>query len=146
MTGYVQVNINNMLKELGENRVNNILSNFSCPLNRDVEYFLHHKAIEFAKQGLARTHLVFASYKKEYVLVGYFTLAIKSFTLTKKALSSGMRKRISKFGQYNKELDRYIISAPLIGQIGKNYANGYDKLISGDELLKLACDKVSAFQ
>lgn len=50
MTGYVQVNLNNMLKELGENRVNNILSNFSCPLNRDVEYFLHHKAIEFAKK------------------------------------------------------------------------------------------------
>ena len=115
MTGYIQVNLNNMLKELGENRVKDILSDFVCPLNYDIEYFLHNKAIEFAKQGLARTHLVFASYKDEPVLVGYFTLAIKSFTLKKNALSNGMRKRIAKFGQYNKELERYIIPALLIG-------------------------------
>lgn len=146
MTGYIQVNLNNMLKELGENRVKDILSDFVCPLNHDIEYFLHNKAIEFAKQGLARTHLVFASYKDEPVLVGYFTLAIKSFTLKKNALSNGMRKRIAKFGQYNKELERYIIPAPLIGQLGKNFANGYNKLISGDELLEMACQKVTLFQ
>jgi hypothetical protein len=146
MTGYKQINLNVMLNELGENRVKDILSDFSCPLNRDVEYFLHNKAIEFAKQGLARTHLIYASYKKEMVLSGYFTLTIKSFTLTKNALSKNMRKKVSKFGQYNKELERYIISAPLIGQLGKNYTNGYNKLITGDELLKMACDKISTSQ
>ena len=57
-----------------------------------------------------------------------------------------MRKKVSKFGQYNKELERYIISAPLIGQLGKNYTNGYNKLITGDELLKMACDKISTSQ
>lgn len=35
---------------------------------------------------------------------------------------------------------------PLIGQLGKNYYNGYNDLISGDILLKLACDKVKEAQ
>lgn len=39
-----------------------------------------------------------------------------------------------------------MISAPLIGQLGKNFANGYDNLIPGDVLLKLATDKARAIQ
>ncbi len=35
------------------------------------------------------------------------------------------------------------MSAPLIAQLGKNYYNGYNNLIRGDELLKLACDDIS---
>lgn len=53
---------------------------------------------------------------------------------------------MAKFGQFDQMIQRYTISAPLIGQLGKNYANGYDKLITGDELLKLALDKVREMQ
>ena len=35
---------------------------------------------------------------------------------------------------------------PLIAQLGKNYANDYNKLITGDELLKMAIDKVKQIQ
>ncbi len=34
----------------------------------------------------------------------------------------------------------------MIAQIGKNFTNEYNKLISGDELLKIACDKVANVQ
>ena len=34
----------------------------------------------------------------------------------------------------------------MIGQLGKNYANGYNNLITGEELLKLALDKVQEMQ
>lgn len=146
MTGYIQVNLNNMLRELGEDETKNILSSFICPQNKDVEYFLKNTAIEFSKQGLAKTHLVFASYKGKPVLVGYFTLAIKSFVLKKSALSKSARKKICKFGHYDLSLERYIISAPLIGQLGKNYSNGFNKLITGDELLKMALDKITIVQ
>ena len=47
-----------MIQELGEGRTKEILSEFSCPLNKDVEFFLHCKAIEFARQGIAQTQLV----------------------------------------------------------------------------------------
>ena len=47
---------------------------------------------------------------------------------------------------YYSMTDNYMISAPLIGQLGKNFTNEYNKLIPGDVLLKLATDKVRAIQ
>ena len=104
MDGYVQVSLKDMLESVGEDRVKAILSTFSCPLNRDVERYLTGRtAIEFAKQGVSPTQLVFTSYKGSMVLIGYYTLALKDFVIK-------------------------------------------DKLMTGDELLKLAIDKISMVQ
>ena len=43
-------------------------------------------------------------------------------------------------------INKYIVSAPLIGQLGKNYTNDYNALITGDELLNIACDTVKEAQ
>lgn len=149
MTGYRVVNLGALIEELGEDAARTILSDFSCPLNKDVEYFLAQKAIGFAKQGWAQTHLVFASYKNEWVLVGYFALANKHICIPAAQLGkagSGLRKRINKFASYDAGLKSYIMAAPLIAQLGKNYANGYNKLITGDELLGEACNKIGKIQ
>lgn len=149
MSGYIGINLLDILNDesMGERVAKNTISHFSCPLNLDVERFLHYSAIEFAKQGIASTYLIMASYRKEYVLCGYYTLANKVFCISKASMpSKNWQRRLSKFGQYDKSLQRYTISAPLIGQLGKNYANGYNELITGDELLKLALDKVSEMQ
>jgi len=149
MTGFKSVNLLLLAREVGEENVKSILSNFSCPLNADVEYFLKNKALVFAKQGWAQTHLVFASYRNEWVLVGYFSLANKDIRITSKFLknqSANLKKRISKFATFDRLIDAYFLSAPLIAQIGKNYKDGYDKLITGDELLAEACDKVCRIQ
>ena len=149
MTGYRVVNLSALVEALGEDEAKHILSEFSCPLNKDVEFFLAQKAVSFAMQGWAQTHLVFASYKNEWVLVGYFALANKYIRISAARLGkagSGLRKRISKFATYDPELKSYIMSAPLIAQLGKNYANGYNKLITGDELLAEACDKIGRIQ
>ena len=149
MSGYIGINLKDILRDeqLGENAAKGILSSFSCPLNPDVEHFLKHTAIEFAKQSIASTYLIMASYKDEYVLAGYFTLANKIFCIGKDSLPNRKWKsRLAKFGQFDKNIQRYTISAPLIGQLGKNYTSSYDKLITGDELLKLALDKVRAMQ
>lgn len=146
MTGYKIVNLQLIIEEAGEDAANQILSTFSCPMNADVEKFLRIKAIEFAKQGLSQTHLVFASYKKENVLVGYFTLASKYITVSSKKLSNTLKKRIVKFSVHDPRIRAYCLSAPLIAQLGKNYTNGYNALITGDELLELACHKVAKIQ
>lgn len=149
MTGYRIVNLGMLIEELGEDAAKDILSTFLCPLNPDVEAFIRHKAIDFAKQGWARTHLVFASFKNQWVLVGYFALASKHITITSKFLykqSRTLRKRISKFATYDSELKSYIMSAPLIAQLGKNYAENYSTLITGDELLAEACKKIKWIQ
>lgn len=92
--------------------------------------------------------MVFASYKKEPVLVGYFTLANKYIRISSKFLnkhSSSLRRRISKFAPFDRDLEAYILSAPLIAQLGKNYTND-NKLITGDDLLIEACDRISRIQ
>lgn len=147
MTGYIQINLATMIEQVGEEKVKSILSDFYCPLNKDVEIFLKNKAIEFAKQRISSTYLVMASYKQEYILVGYYTLANKFITVYKDNLKSKtLQKRISKFAQYDSDLKRYTLSAPLIGQLGKNYYNSYDKQITGDEILYLALEKVKQMQ
>lgn len=139
MTGYGLVNLKDMIQELGEGRTKEILSEFSCPLNKDVEFFLHCKAIEFARQGIAQTQLV-----------GYFTLSNKVLEIPRKNISKNVAKKVNRFAMARDArrsmTDNYMISAPLIGQLGKNFANGYDNLIPGDVLLKLATDKVRAIQ
>lgn len=135
------------MKQHGEAAVKAVLSEFSCPLSPEVEYFLHKKAIDFAKQGIAQTHLVYTSHKDEAVLAGYFAIANKALTIRgNKHVSKTWLKRIGKFSTYDQALKSYHIAVPLIGQIGKNFANGYDKLITGKILLGMATDKVSQIQ
>ena len=135
-----------MIETLGESKVKNMLSSFSCPYNKDIEDFLKNKAITFSDQSLSKTHLVYTSYKGKPVLVGYFALAQKYIIIKKESLSKRLRSRISKFATYDQDLKQFYTSAYLIGQLSKNYSNQYDKLISGDELLKMATDKLSAIQ
>lgn len=145
--GYRIVNLDLLIEEVGEERVDEILKTFSCPLNFDVEEFLHRKAIAFSKSGIAKTHLVFASYKNKHEIAGYFSLAgSKSFVVSakSKAISRKIRERIRRFATYDNKLKQYNIPAPLIGQLGKN-ANS-PNLISGSELLQLACDKIKQVQ
>ena len=79
-------------------------------------------------------------------MVGYYALALKSIALRSATLSKTWCRRIAKFALFDKESRCYILPCPLIGQLSKNFSNGYDKLISGDELLSLACNKVANTQ
>jgi len=142
---YTVISLADIYEALGEEKTKNILNEFECELNADVEYFIKDKAIEFLKQGISKTFLVFASYKNENVLVAYFSLANKVTKIKKSILSNSLRKRLNRFSE-NIDLKYSIVSLPLIGQLGKNFKDNYDKLISGDELLKLACDKIREAQ
>ena len=135
------VNLRILMEEMGEEQARELLSGFSCPPNPDIERFLKRNAIEFAKQGLSQTHLVFTDQDE---LTGYFTLANKPLTMDTytSTLSATMRKRVEKFAVYDNRIREHILSTPLIAQLGKNYSGGRNRLISGDELLALACDKV----
>lgn len=150
MSEYVQINLSNILEQVGEDRAKSILSDFSCPLNKDVEFFLHQKAIEFSKQDLSKTHLVYYVDKIEEKtvkrLVGYFTIKTKFIKISKNALSNSDKRKFAKHGTYDEELKKYIIPAVLIGQLGKNYTNDNNEYIAGDELLQMALDKIRYIQ
>lgn len=147
MTGFWQANLRDLINVRGESAVKSELSEFRCPLNPDIEYFLHEKAIEFSKHGIASTHIVYASNKGRPVCVGYYALANKTVLIKGKILESKTwRSRLSKFGTYYQELKSYICAVPLIGQLGKNFTNHFDSLITGDDLLEFACQKVRSAQ
>lgn len=153
MKGFVTIVLKDLLRkveekpdDLSKKDLDEIISSFHCPFNNDVEDFLHNKAIIFEQQSISATHLVFASYKEKLVLAGYFTLTSKYFNIDTKGLNSKWRRRINRFGSYDSGIKKRIIGAPLIGQIGKNFEKGYNKLIRGDELLKIACDMVRKSQ
>lgn len=147
MTGYNLSSLSELLESVGEERVQSILAEYSCPLNHDVEDFLRQKALVFDRQGLSKTFLVHASYQGSLVLVGYFAVANKIlFIRSSSSLSSTLRRRINKFAARLDGVRGYEICAPLIAQLGKNFSCGYDKLITGDELLSLACDHVRRVQ
>lgn len=144
--GYKIVNLKDIYNNFGEFKTKEILKNYKCEMNTDVEYFLKEKAIEFSKQDISRTFLVMSEYKEKYVIAGYFAIANKSTTIKKFILSNTKRKKILKYAEYDNDIKGYNIALPLIGQLGKNYHNGYDKLITGDILLKFACSKIKETQ
>ncbi|MCI7800300.1 MAG: N-acetyltransferase, partial [Eubacterium sp.] len=130
MDGFLKVSLKKLIENIGEDRVKAILSEFYCPLNSDIEIFLKSKAVEFEKQGISATQLIFTSYKDNPVLVGYYTLSTKAFNISKAAISRTLSKRINKFATYSPELRAYILPAPLIAQLGKNYAGNHNKLLT----------------
>lgn len=146
MDGYVQISLLDLIEQVGEKRAKSILSDFSCPLNAELEKYLKTTSIEFAKQKIAPTYLIFTSYQQQMVLIAYYTTNIKALSVDRFAVSRSMRKRINKFATYDNVLKSYLIAAPLVAQLGKNYTNGYNKLITGDELLKMACDRIAMAQ
>lgn len=146
MTGYWQANLRDLIEVRGEVAMKDELSRFSCPRNLDVELFLKEKAIEFGRQGIAATHLVYHSYQDKPVLVGYYALSNKPVVIKGNNINRKWRSRLNRFATYDSELKQYSIALPLIGQLGKNFTNEYNKLITGDDLLGFACDKIKEFQ
>lgn len=138
--GYSILHLGDVLDVLeDETECKGILANFSCPFDEDIEYFLKDKAIINQKMGLSRTYLVYARYKNENVLAGYLAITVKPLIVRSK-VSGVVRKKITGFR--SKEPSE--VSVFLIGQLSKNFANGYAKipLITGRELLGLAMGQI----
>lgn len=71
MNDCIAVNILDMLKAIGEEKMMKLLSDFSCPLNAEVEDFVRNKSIDFAKRKLSITYLVMKKVNEEKrILVG----------------------------------------------------------------------------
>lgn len=58
MKEYTVVNILDMLEAIGEENLSVILSDFSCPINKEIENFVWHNAIEFAKKKMSITYFL----------------------------------------------------------------------------------------
>ena len=145
---YSVINIRRYLNsdnpKLGESRLLQVLSGFSCLRNPDVERFLKKSSVEFTKKNQSVTYLVFDI--SSMVLVGYFTLALKPLTVRGETVSNTVKKKLLRVSEWDELSDTYTMSAYLIAQLGKNFTNGADQKITGEELLALAWNKIKEIQ
>lgn len=104
--------------KLGEDKLIQQISEFSCPKNPDVEHFLKRNAIEFTKKNQSVTYLVFSLSSMK--LVGYFTIALKPLTVRGDTVSNTVKRKLLRISELDKRSDTYTMSAYLIAQLGKN--------------------------
>lgn len=131
-------------KRLGEDKLVQILSEFSCPFNTDVERFLKRQAIEFAKKHQAVTYLVLSSEDAE--LLGYFSITIKPLVVKAEPFSNTARRKLARFSEIDKSEQTYNLAAYLIAQLGKNFNDRAKGRISGQELLEAAIRQIQILQ
>ena len=145
---YLVINIRRYLNsdnpKLGEDSLLQVLSEFSCPKNPDVEKFLKNNSIEFTKKSQSVTYLVRSPEDGE--LLGYFTIALKPLIVRGETVSKTVKKKLLRISELDEQSQTYTMSAYLIAQLGKNYKNGANQKISGAELLELAWDIVAKMQ
>ena len=145
---YSVINIRKYLEsdnpKLGEDDLVQILSEFSCEKNPDVERFLKKSAIEFTKKNQSVTYLVFSVEDGE--LLGYFTIALKPLTVRGETVSNTVKKKLLRISELDEESQTYTMSAYLVAQLGKNFANDADKRITGEELLEAAWNVIEEMQ
>ena len=151
MSDFKIVNLCDYLNEYTEEGIQEFLSSYSCPPNKDIEIFLRERAISFSTSSSARTFLI--STRDTNLLVGYFTLAPKSLVLEEFAgVSKSLEKKIKWFsdayliGHGKDEHTIQVASVILIAHLGKNYKDCRNELITGKQLLEIAFEKIVDIQ
>jgi hypothetical protein len=115
-----------------------------CDKNLDVERFLKEQSIEFTKENQTVTYLVFSN--DDASLVGYFILTIKPITVNADNFSNTMKRKIARVSESDEENGTYTLSAYLIAQLGKNFKDGVNEKITGEQLLQAAIDTIKELQ
>lgn len=118
MNQYETVNILDMISAIGEDGVRDILSDFSCPDNTEIENFIRFNAIEFAKRKISITYLVINNNGE---LLAIFTLTHKAVQIVSTLMSSTVRRKIERHAKLDETTNAYMLSAFLIAQFGKNH-------------------------
>jgi len=119
--------LSELLNFTSKSQIKKLLKTFHCDKNKDLESFLHNKAVLFEEKGRSRTYLYVDTNTKE--TVAYFTISISSLYVEEFS-----KETITiLYGQENIKLK--CLPCYLIGQLGKS--DTCDKKI-GKILLKQA--------
>ncbi len=143
MSGYKVFNILDMAAAIGETNLKELLSDFCCPKNEEIQHFLRDNAYEFARKKLSITYLVI---DEDNYIAAIFTLAHKAVEIGDESLSNSKRKKISRYAVFDSESGNYTVSAFLIAQLGKNYNSAVEKGLSGNDLMDMAYEVLERVQ
>jgi hypothetical protein len=138
MNNYDVVMLGTLLDQYDQDKVSEVLHEFTTGTHgKDVEDFLHDKAIEFEKLSIARTYLIFLSND----LVGYFSISSKSLDIPAtqwNELGNKTRRNLAgKLSQQKISADATkSITGVLLGQLGRDAKYKHD--VEGADILSLA--------
>ena len=130
--------------EGGEDLLKQVLSTFSCKKNVDVEKFLRNQAVDFTKKNQSVTYIVLTA--KSGLMVGYFTITVKPISVNGAGFSNTVKRKIARVSEQDPVNGTYSLAAYLIAQLGKNFSNGANEMITGEQLLGLAIEKIKELQ
>lgn len=143
MNDYMSVNILDLIKIIGEDNVNQLLSDFLCPKNPEIENFIRKNALDFAKRKISVTHLIL---NRNDNLDAIFVLTHKAVKIRDAALSSTLKRKIKRYAQFDETTGSYMVSAFLIAQLGKNYKERETGSVQGNDLMDSAMSVLSTVQ
>ena len=118
-----------LIDNYSNNQIKKKLKSFKCSINKDIEEFLHNKAITFEKKLRDRTYILL---DKETQIAGYFSIAIS--VLYAKDIQNDILLEI---GDLNTPKD---IPCLLIGQIAKS--DKFKDFKIGGYLMDLAIEQL----
>ena len=136
MDEYKIFNLLDLSDSIGEESLQNILCDFSCPLNPEIENYAKRSALDLNKKKISMTYAVIDSNSN---IASLFTLTHKAIEVDCNCFSKNMKKKLKRFANPSDFDDSLSLSAFLIAQLGKNYAVGI-KAPSGLELMDFAID------
>lgn len=92
---YATISLRDVIEKFGKGEAATVLSTFFCPKNKDVEDFMHYKALPYECAGMACTYLIIASEydienKKE---ISHGICAIYSVTTKSITIDQGMTRK-----------------------------------------------------
>lgn len=141
MSEYKIVNLLDLLDAVGEAQVRQLLTEFSCPKNLEIELFIRKNALDFSRRKMSITYLVTDDAMN---VAAIFALTHKAVEISNEGLSSTARKKIQRYAQLDDSNNSYMVSAFLIAQFGKNYQQLSD--LQGNQLMEYVFEVLEQVQ
>ncbi len=95
-----------------KNQIRRLLKTFKCKKNKDLENFLHNKAILFEEKGRSRTYIYIDTEQKG--VIAYFTISISSLYV------ENFSKETVSYLYGEERIKLKCLPCYLIGQLGKS--------------------------
>lgn len=141
MSEYKIVNLLDLLDAVDEEVVQQLLADFSCPKNLEIELFVRKNALDFSRRKMSITYLVTDDAMN---IAAIFALTHKAVEISNEGLSSTARKKIQRYAQLDDSNNSYMVSAFLIAQFGKNYQQESD--LQGNQLMEYVFEVLEQVQ
>ncbi|MBF0714477.1 hypothetical protein HZY83_07290 [Gemella sp. GH3] len=137
MGNYIVISLNDFYENLNKDKVllNEVFRKFSCRREKDLENFLHCKALDYELSDFGKTFLFFDKDKflsEDYDVLAFFTIGYTSIDIS----SISKKKKRKMLGNYPGRDRLNNIPAFLIGQLGKN--DNHINYMSGEVILNEA--------